>query len=247
MEVYLNKIDGIDDAIISMFLSKRTLTRELEMKIRNIVSKNTYLDVSSGQIVGALKPSATEDAQLKDWLDKVFNYGVEHTTLLRFIDLSFTVYNLHRGGQDDWDAHSKRFDNRIVRSSTRLGDFNKGEMSEWYQGKILPTDLALTILGLELPETITYEGKPYVRSANGYILKGHENDRDYKRGLYMLSIPSSFIFKIQLPEFCHVYRERNEDGTANPEVKLLAENCASQLYKATMGYMNRNKIFAIRQ
>ena len=35
MEVYLNRIDGWDDAIISMFLSKRTLTRELENEIRN--------------------------------------------------------------------------------------------------------------------------------------------------------------------------------------------------------------------
>lgn len=39
MEVYLNRVDGIDDAIISMFLSKRTLTRELEMDVRNEVAK----------------------------------------------------------------------------------------------------------------------------------------------------------------------------------------------------------------
>ena len=37
MEVYLNRLDGWDDAIISMFLSKRTLTRELEMEIRKVV------------------------------------------------------------------------------------------------------------------------------------------------------------------------------------------------------------------
>ena len=35
MQVFLNRVDGIDDAIISMFLSKRTLTRDLEMEIRN--------------------------------------------------------------------------------------------------------------------------------------------------------------------------------------------------------------------
>ena len=34
MKIYLNRIDGWDDAIISMFLSKRTLTRELECDIR---------------------------------------------------------------------------------------------------------------------------------------------------------------------------------------------------------------------
>lgn len=41
MEVFLNRVDGLDDAIISMFLSKRTLTRELEMDIRNEVSLHT--------------------------------------------------------------------------------------------------------------------------------------------------------------------------------------------------------------
>lgn len=45
MDVFLNRIDGIDDAILSMFFSKRTVDRELEMKIRNEVngcSKLTY-------------------------------------------------------------------------------------------------------------------------------------------------------------------------------------------------------------
>lgn len=33
MNVYVNKISGIDDAIISMFMSKRTWTRELELDV----------------------------------------------------------------------------------------------------------------------------------------------------------------------------------------------------------------------
>ena len=34
MKVYVNKITGIDDAIVSMFMSKRSWTRELEEDIQ---------------------------------------------------------------------------------------------------------------------------------------------------------------------------------------------------------------------
>lgn len=247
MEVYLNRVDGIDDAIISMFLSKRTLTRELELEIRNCVNRNSYQTYDGIHPLGALKPSARDDEQLMDWLEKVTRWGEKHITMLRFMDLSFTVYNLHRGGQDDWDAHAQRYNNRIIRSSTRLGNFNQGEMSEWYQGKIIPTDVALVALGISLPDEIEYEGATFVRGANGYILKGHENEKDYKRGLYMLSIPSTFIFRCQGTEYAHVYRERREDGTAHPEVKIVAESCADQIENATLGFINREKLLAIRQ
>lgn len=40
MEVFLNRVDGLDDAIISMFLSKRTLTRELELDMRTSFFKS---------------------------------------------------------------------------------------------------------------------------------------------------------------------------------------------------------------
>lgn len=247
MEVFLNRVDGIDDAIISMFLSKRTLTRELELKIRNEVLVNSNLVFDGVNAFGSLKANALESDQLKDWLDKVTKWGERHITMLRFLDFSFTVYGLHRGGQDDWDAHSFRYNNRIIRASTRLGTFESGEMSDWYKGKILPTDMALAALGVTTPDELEYEGKVYVRSINGYILKGHENDKDYRRGLYMLSIPSSFIFRCQGTEFAHVYRERKEDGTANPEVKQVAESCADQIEMATLGYIDREKLLSIRQ
>lgn len=247
MEVYLNRVDGIDDAIISMFLSKRTLTRELELDIRRTVNENSYQRYDGVHPLGALKNSAKDSSKLVDWLEKVTKWGQQHITMLRFMDLSFTVYDLHRGGQDDWDAHTQRYNNRIIRSSTRLGNFNQGEMSDWYKGKIVPTDLALAALGITMPDEIEYEGNIFVRGANGYILKGHENDKDYKRGLYMLSIPSTFIFRCQGTEFAHVYRERREEGTANPEVKMVAESCADQIDSATLGFIDREKLLAIRQ
>lgn len=244
MQVYLNRIDGIDDAIISLFLSKRTLTRSLELDVRSEVIQNTNHEFATLPI-GAIKPNHSE--KMREWLGKVFKWGVHHITMLRFIDLSFSVYGLHRGGQDDIDAHNYRMHNRIIRSSTRLADFSQGETSEWYEGKIIPTDVALAHLGITTPDEIEYEGKTYVRGVNGYILKGHENDKDYKRGLYMLSIPSNFIFRIQLTEFAHLYNERKESGTANPEVKLAAEQMADWVEEATSGYVTREVLSKIKQ
>lgn len=237
MEVYLNHIDGVDDAIISMFLSKRTLTRELENEIRQEV-KNCSAAGS-----GRLKDPTDK---LQDWLRKLFKWGVQHITMLRFIDLSFSVYGLHRGGQDDLDSHAMRMNNRIIRSSTRLADFSSGEMSSYYEGKIVTTDQALAALGIELPEILEVGGSQYVRGVNGYILKGMEKNKDVKRGLYMLSIPSNFIFRINLTEFAHVYKERNKDSGANPEVKRAVENMVDSLEEMSASFINRDLLMAIK-
>ena len=74
-------------------------------------------------------------------------------------------------------------------------DFSHGELSEYYEGKIIPTDMALDVLGIDIPDEFDWYGNTYVKGVNGYILKGMENNRDVKRGLYMLSIPSNFISK----------------------------------------------------
>lgn len=243
MEVFLNRVDGIDDAIISMFLSKRTLTRELEMEIRNEANTFARSLYNEKDPLGGLIASSEK---LTDWLNRLFKWGTRHYTMLRFIDLSFSVYGLHRGGQDDLDSHAMRMNNRIIRSSTRLADFNQGEVSAFYNDKIVPTDLALAYLGIKTPAEIQYNGITYVRAVNGYIAKGMENDNDVKRGLYMLSIPSNFIFRIQLTEFAHIYKERNAEGTANPEVKAAVECMADQLDRATLGYANRELLNAIR-
>lgn len=243
MEVYLNRIDGWDDAIISMFLSKRTLSRELEMDIRTEVALCTNNVPSNDRPVGMLT-CATDN--LQDWLTKLFKWAPKHITMGRFLDFSFSVYGLHRAGQDDVDSHAKRMENRIIRSSTRLADYSDGEMSEYYQGKIIPTDTALAFLGIETPDEIEYEGQTYVRGVNGYILKGMENNKDVKRGLYMLSIPSNFIFKMNLTEYAHLYKERNDNSGANPEVKLFTEMATNKLEEASMGFINRELLDKIK-
>jgi hypothetical protein len=227
MQVYLNQITGIPDAITSMFMSKRNWTRSLEMEIRNICDK--MLDRNGCRREDVINFLAKEDIDKFDtWMNTLVKWGWTHITMLRFIDMSITVEGMHRAGQDDWDAHACRFNNRIIRSSTRLASFGY-EISSWYQDKIIPTDLALQQLGIDTPNTVSKDGIDYVKSINGYIRKDLADDSDVKRGLYMLSIPSNFIFKINLAEWSHVYKERNINGSANPEVKECCESIADQI------------------
>lgn len=224
MQVYLNKIEGIPDALTAMYMSRRTWTREREEHIRTLCK--VVLDDN-----GALRMDSHKDAlaEYNKLFETLLKMGKRHITMLKYIDLSFTVEGLHRAGQDDWDAHAKRFDNRIIRSSTRLAEYGENEISEWYQGKIIPTDEALKMLDIALPETIEKNGEKYVKAVNGYIRADLADSKDVKRGLYMLSIPSNFIYKVNLTEFAHVYKERGDHGTANPEVKLVAERSASSI------------------
>ena len=186
MKIYVNSITGIEDAIVSTLMSKRSWTREKENDVRatceRVIDRNGrfYKD----------KPIELEDICKYDrWLDSVLR----------------------------------------IRSSTRLSDFGNYEMSEWYQDKIIPTDVALEFLGIETPKEITKDGIVYVKTINGYIRKDMKDDKDVKRGLYMLSIPSDFAFKINLTEWSHVYKMRNEMSTANPEVKMCCEEIAKQI------------------
>ena len=222
MKTYLNEITGIADAIVSMYMSKWKWNREMEIEIRSLCRR--VLD-ADGRIND--NASLADISEYSSLLNKVVKWGCKHITLLRFIDISITVEGLHRAGQDDWDSHAARFNNRIVRSSTSVPLDHS--TSEWYQSKIIPTDIALAHIGFERPAEITYDGKVYVKSTNGYILEEMKDDPDVRRGLYMLSIPSNFIFKINLTEYAHVFKERNTAGNANPEVKLCCESITDQI------------------
>jgi hypothetical protein len=210
-----------------MFMSKRTWTRELENDIREVCS---FVLDRQGRF-SALDGNCNESIdKFNNWIKTLVKWGTQHITMLRYIDFSITVEGLHRGGTDDWDSHAMRFNNRIIRSSTRLAAFTD-EMSEWYKGKIIPTDTALGILGIFPPDEFDMGGITYVRTTNGYIDKAVADDNDVKRGLYMLSIPSNFIFKVNLTEWAHVYKERNANSGANPEVKQCCEMIADQIEK----------------
>lgn len=227
MNIYLNAVTGIDDAIVSMYMSHRSWTRELELHIYDVCQKVLN---HNGSLKEYDENLHDEFEEFHTWLTRLLKWGWKHTTMLRFIDFSITVEGLHRAGQDDWDAHTKRFDNRIIRNSTRTKHSNfQYELSSYYQGKVLPTDVAAQALNIALPDTMEYNGKTYVKTINGYILEEYKDNPDVRRGLYMLCIPSNFIFKVNLTEWAHVYKLRNSKGTANPEVCQCCEMIADQL------------------
>lgn len=226
MNVTVNSITGFEDAFVAMFMSKRTWTPELDAEIRDVC--DSILN-KKGHIIQNCELEKLE--KFNKWLEILLKMGRKHITLLRYIDISIMTEGIHRAGQDDIDSHAKRFDNRIIRSSTRLAEFSDGEMSEYYRDKIITTDEALNYLNIEIPENIEYKGHKYIKSVNGYLKEEYKNNRDVKRGLYMLSIPSNFISKINLCEWGHVFKERNKDGGANPEVKEWAESVMRQITK----------------
>ena len=225
MKVYLNEVTGIADAITTMFFSKRSWTREMESHIREVC--DSVMD-RHGRMSPYDESAAAVFQEYNDWMDKLLRWGINHTTMLEFIDLSFTVEGLHYAGTGDWDSHAKRFNNRIIRSSTRLSTFGV-EMSDWYKGKIVPTEVALAALDMKIPKRLYYEGNDYIWTPNGYVLESMKENKDVLRGLYRLCIPSNFIFKCDLANYAHVIKQRGEHGTANPEVKLCAEAQVQQL------------------
>ena len=224
MKVTVNSITGFEDAYVAMYISKRSWTPELDANIRKTCG--VVLDRD-----GHINPLADKNSvdKFNNWLSILLRMGRKHITVLRYIEISMMTEGIHRAGQDDIDAHAKRFENKIIRSSTRLAEYGDCEISDWYKDKIIPTDKALSILGIDIPKTINYDGETYIKTTNGYIKEKYENNKDVKRGLYMLSIPSNFVSKINLCEWGHVFKERNQDGGANPEVKEWAESVMSQI------------------
>lgn len=232
MNVYLNEVAGLADALTSMYMSKRTWTRKLEEEIRhdcNIVDHLGACELSHAPAI--LQEYKDSENRMNKRIESFCKFAWKHITMLDFITLSVTVEGLHRAGQDDWDAHAYRFNNRIIRSSTRLADFSKDEMSDFYKDKIIPTEMALTMLGIEIPQTIEEDGQTFVLTEGGYIREDLKDNRDAKRGLYRMCIPSNFIFKINLAQWAHVYKMRNKNGSANPEVKEVAERIQDEVEK----------------
>ena len=251
MKVTIKNITGFNEAFVSMFISKRTWTPELDAKITKVCDE--VIDKN-----GNINPNASHESleQFNKWLGMLLRMGKKHITVLRFIDIAIMTEGLHRAGQDDVDAHARRFDNRIIRSSTRLATVQEGEVSDYYKDKILTTGKMCENLCKDMPAKVyeltdgyfyteeEYENlisdidatppiiaHVWIKSANGYILEEYANDKDVMRGLYPLSIPSNFISKINLCEWAHVFKERNENGGANPEVKLWAETVMSEITK----------------
>ena len=225
MKVKVNSITGFEDAFVAMYISKRSWTPELDKEIRDVCKE--VLDKNGN--INTWTCSSQSLEKFNKWLGMLLRMGKKLITVLRYIDISIMTEGIHRAGQDDIDSHARRFDNRIIRGSTRLAEFEQGEMSDYYKGKVIPTDEALKILNIDIPDSFEMMGRTYVKSPNGYIREEYKNNKDVKRGLYMLSIPSNFISKINLCEWGHVFKERNKDGGANLEVKEWSEEVMRQI------------------
>lgn len=225
MNITINSITGFEDAFVAMYISKRSWTPELDKEIRAVCDEVLN---KHGRIIQNCDKDSLD--KFNKWMEMLLRMGKKHITVLRYIDISIMTEGLHRAGQDDVDAHARRFDNRIIRSSTRLATFDDDEMSDYYKDKILTDSKVIqTVLGINMPKEIEYKGYKYIKSPNGYVKEEYKNNKDVKRGLYMLSIPSNFISKINLCEWGHVFKERNENGGANPEVKQWAEEVMRQI------------------
>lgn len=237
MKVYLNEISGLWQAIVSMYMSKRSWTRERELRL---------MECYDGMYdkFGKRNPDI-EFESFNDALNKLFKWAPKHITMTRFLDFSFTIEGLHRGAQDDFDAHAKRLENRILRSSTRLAKFGGDEKSDWYKGKILTTDEALKHMDVNLPAEMMVDGKNYVKTANGYVLEEYANDKDVLRGLYMLSIPSNFTCRVNCTEFAHILKERDKNGHAHPELQECVEEML-RLIQNEIPQLTREWFYSVR-
>ena len=100
-------------------------------------------------------------------------------------------------------------------------------------------------MNIDTPETVTIDGVDYSKTVNGYIRTTLKDNKDVKRGLYALSIPSNFIFKVNLTEFAHVYKLRKGGSGANPEVQMLADMIKDNIEDYTNGLITRDDILSI--
>lgn len=228
MKATVSKIAGIDDAILAFSYSKRTISQARRDEIRDLCQvvndENGFMRERGGLNGRSIERYNTE-------LLKLIKYGVahDHGTLLSFIDLSIEIDGLHRGGQDDWDAHAYRFHNRIVRSSTRLAKFTGAEKSEYYNGKVLTTEEVLGALDMNIGD-VTLDGVNYnYVEGIGFVREDLMDEQDVVRGLYRLEMPCSSTTKINYRELRHVYKMRNEKTHAHPEVQAVVEQVREEL------------------
>lgn len=223
MKITYFNISGWDGAMRSFFMSNKRYSKEIEEKLRNV---EKFLALRE---YGIIKEDATCDDLF--WYEKIkknlIETGKKHTTLLRFIDITFVVDGLHRGAQDDFDSHAKRLESRIVRMSTRVRNNEKlNEVSDFYKGKIITFD-ELT-KQFDLPDEFIKDDKKFVRTPFGYVQDEYKEDRDVLRGNIPLAVSSMFTVKVNLTELCHIVRERAPGSAAAPElqemIRMLVED-----------------------
>lgn len=219
MKAQVVEISGYLPAIMSLYMTGKNCTLERLDDIRfNIGTSTTKW--------GFVTENCTRE--FKAYMDKVIKYGVkfEHEAILDFIKISVFTEGLHRGAQDDFDAHSKRMD--IIRSSTRANkkSTNKPEISEWYVEKVLPFFEIP-----DMPDKLTVNCVNYVKSSWGYVQEDLLNNPDVLRGNVGLSVACDNISTMSFRNWRHVYHLRRRGTQAAPEIQDMVEQVREDLYK----------------
>lgn len=238
MKIMHLAITGYDDMVRSLFMTNKTYNAEIETKIMqadnihdtivnvdpNIISRDVpfstelytwyrlKIKTAFKLACGSLNNKCTPDgAILPEQIQQC------HSTIGRFLDISCTVDGLHRGATDDFDAHAKRLDSRIIRMSTRTNSPDKLELSDWYKDKILTMG---ELDGLvDLPDEITKDGIRYVKTKYCYVREDLTKDYDVLRGGTPLGISNLFTFKCNITEWAHITKLRKPGTHAAPELQ----------------------------
>lgn len=257
MAITLTEVNGIAAAIVSLKQTKRTFSMEEYERIQKLIYDHSnykgFIVPPDNHDGRNSQKYLEEHEEIIKFTDNLAKWGAGwhqkdagtwidagHETLLRYIDITFVVENCGYGTVADLDAHVMRFNNRIIRSSSRLAKYQELETSWWYQDKNLGLAEVADVIGLEFPEKFTDEnGKVWVRAQNGYVPEGFDENGDYTRGNYPLHIPMNAICKINLFDLRHVYKRRNAYTHATQELRHDIESLADQVEAALPGCLGK--------
>jgi hypothetical protein len=237
MKATVVEISGYVPAFIAMYTTGKNVDEERLDDILETVRQSCTFNGFRCDITEALpehvKAKNREHLTKFDgYMDKLMKYGIahEHETLLDFIKISIFMEDLHRGAQDDWDAHARRLD--IIRSSTRANKKSSGknaDLSDWYRGKVLTFDEALRENGTGLDNFKDRNGIEWVRTPWGYVRKDLEKDPDVLRGLVPLGLACDNISTVSFRNLRHIYDLRRPGSHAAPELQEAVEQVRNDL------------------
>lgn len=265
MEIKSLHITGYDDMVRSIFISNKKYNDELDARInkcerirqklfdtKHTVSPDLLDDANDredyewyrNKIEIAFKIACGSLYEKADGEGRILPEQVQlcHSTIGRFLDISCVVDGLHRGATDDFDAHAKRLESRIVRRSTRTTSPDDIELSDWYKGKVIPFgDLdGKTVsevksiteseeVTINLPDTIIYDNRVYRKSRFGYVADEFKDNYDVLRGLTPLGMSNLFTFKCNVTEWAHITRLRRSGTHAAPELQQMIDKINTKL------------------
>jgi hypothetical protein len=216
MKSQVIEISGYRGAFTALYMTKKNCTPE------------RLADIEEALLAVDNRGFLIEDSPYKEkffgYMNSIIKYGIreEHETLLDYIDITTITFGLHRGAQDDWDAHAKRM--VIIRTSSRYGEFEKSaEISDWYKGKIIPFYEMERVDGIKLPDIILVDNYTYRKLAWGYVREDLVSDGDVRRGLVDLAVASDNTTKMSYRNWRHVYNLRRAGTHASPELQEKVE------------------------